>query len=249
LNDRYKLSFQVEAGRHFQFAHRGSPTRRAELRRYQDRFFQEICPRYFRYEPREPWRIVYFASAAEYTRATGMRTYGHYSPAERTLYSYTGSGHGTLWHEMIHAFLDDQSVGFVPQWFEEGFAAFYEMAFLRGDRVSEGCANWRLPALQQAIRAGRVTPLREALLMEDFTPGFHYAEARFFFCWLWTRGILQRFVQIFVYELLPHHDGPELGRAAIQTLEELSALTIDEIDREYRALALRTRKNQKLTRE
>ena len=137
---------------------------------YTRAFHEQVYPRFFRYEPRRPFRIVYFRDRARFRAATRSPAYGFYRPANHILFSYSGAGHGTLWHELVHAFAAENSEDSLwPQWFSEGFASFYEMAFLddRG-QVSEGYANWRLPKLQRDIRARRLAPLGTALLRPYF---------------------------------------------------------------------------------
>lgn len=158
-----------------------------------------------------------------------------------------------MWHELIHAFLRENEVDdYDPQWFHEGFASFYEMAFLApgadGPVVVAGYANWRLPAWQRDLRAGTVAPLREALLRAKLAPDYDYAAARFLFCYLWTRGKMRSYVRAVVYDLMPHYKGVELRKMMLAKLEEIAGESIEDIDANVRALALRTRKNEKLRR-
>lgn len=164
--------------------------------------------------------------------------------------TYVGSGHGTLWHELTHGFVDanvSRSNVVTPAWFDEGFASFYEMAFLDHGRVLEGYTNWRLPMLQASLRAGKVMPLKEALRYTGFTDRFNYAEARFFFVYLWVHGKMDDFVQSYIYEILPQKIGAERDAATVRLVERLLAKDIDTIDREYRAMALKLAPNVKLT--
>ncbi|MEQ9366600.1 MAG: hypothetical protein RIF32_20335 [Leptospirales bacterium] len=146
------------------------------------------------------------------------------------------------------------------------------MSFLIDGRVSEGYSNWRLPRMQADLRADRIAPLRVALarprfrmLDRDITPEesrdraageYGYAEARFLFCYLWTRGLLETYVRDVMYDVRPRvlreagddrRNQVELGPALIQRLEEVTGDSIEEIDAEIRALALRLKKNEKLS--
>ena len=51
--------------------------------------------------------------------------FGFYAPGEKLLVVNTASGWGTLLHEITHYFLSTTKVKY-PDWFEEGFAAFFE---------------------------------------------------------------------------------------------------------------------------
>lgn len=273
LRRDFDRTFQVGGFKNFHIAYPepATPAVKAKIRVLTDyvrAFYEQVYPRFYLYEPRRPFRIVYFATGAEYREATGSPAYGFYRPGEHVLYTYLKSGHGTLWHELIHAFASENAeYSLTPQWFSEGFASFYEMAFLIDGRVSEGYTNWRLPPMQVDLRADRVAPLRVALLRprfrmldRDVTPAesrdraagqYGYAEARFLFCYLWMHGHLETFVRDVMYEIRPRvlgeQDNPAgLGPAMVQRLETLTGKSIDELDREIRELALRLKKNEKL---
>ena len=136
------------------------------------------------------------------------------------------------------------------------------MAFLvpgaaPGERISEGYTNWRLPGQQNSLRRNQTMPLRTALLRSRFSASdadgtFGYAEARFLFCYLWMHGLLETYVRDVVYDLRPRYaddpDSSKLLREMIKRLEERTGRSIEELDVELRALALRLGKNQKLER-
>lgn len=249
LERRYRIKFKSRSTRYFNFAYRCPEHRINRLVRYLNSFFKEIYPRYFRWEPQTPFNIVYFRNKAEFTRHTGSHAYGFFRPAERTLYSWNGSGHGTLWHEMIHAFVHDNSEHFIPQWFNEGLTSFYEMAFLRNGKVSEGSSNWRMPRLHEAIRTGKAPHLRDFLQRDWMQVDFGYAQARFFFCMLWKKHKMVPFVRKYLYTLLPAYSGKELGRQTVKLAEKLTGKNIEEINREFLQLAKNTPKNRKLIRQ
>lgn len=248
LEAQCKLPFRVITTRYFNLAYRCPENEIRTLAHYLERFFHDIYPRYFRYEPRAPFRVVYFRTQREFYEMTGSDAYGFYRADRRTMYTWARSGHGTLWHEMIHAFVHDNVAADPQQWFNEGLASFYEMAFLKNERVDEGYSNWRMPALKAALARGKVPPLKTFLLEQRMGIDFGYAHARFFFCYLWTKNRLVPFVRGYLYDLLPRYRGEALGRAAVRLAERLLGYPIEKINADYLALVRRTGANQKLVR-
>lgn len=249
LKKRFRLEFKIRRFKYFVLACRCNVKRRNHLQFYTEQFFKQIYPRYFRYEPRQIFKIVYFKNRKEMFKVTGRASYGYYTFKDRTFYTYVGSGHGTLWHEMMHAFIHAEYSGSRPQWFEEGLASFYEMAFLdaRG-RLKEGYANWRLPGMQKRLRAGKIAALSNALQNYAFNDQFHYAEARWFFAYLWMESKLDRFVIYYLNNLQNIRDPHQRFIALQSYLQSLLGKKWTQIENEYRATALRAKKNQKLTR-
>lgn len=125
LESLCKLPFRVITTRYFNLAYRCPENEIRFLAHYLERFFHDIYPRYFRYEPRAPFRVVYFRTQREFYEMTGSDAYGFYRSDQRTLYTWARSGHGTLWHEMIHAFVHDNTEAEPQQWFNEGLASFF----------------------------------------------------------------------------------------------------------------------------
>ncbi|MCP4138137.1 MAG: hypothetical protein GY754_44655 [bacterium] len=249
LKDQYGLTFKTRNTKYFNIAYRCSNQGMNHRQNYLTRFFEQVYPRYFRYEPKHPFRVVYFKSKITFRQHTGSPAYGYFNSGSHTLTTYyTYSGHGTLWHEMIHAFVDENIDGNTQQWFSEGFASFYEMAFLYKNKVVEGYTNWRMPILQRAIREGRFVPLKEFMLPQFMSIDFGYAEGRFLFCYLWVHGKMKPFVNSYLYELCPKYSGVKLGRKSIEKIEELMGKNIDQINKEVLAMAKRVGKNQKLVR-
>lgn len=248
VQQKFGIPFRVRTTRYFNLAYRCPAAEINRLSRYLERFFADIYPRFFRYEPAAPFTVVYFQTAAEFTRHTGSRAYGFFRPSERTMYTWAGSGHGTLWHEMIHAFVHDNTDSFVPQWFSEGFASFYEMAFLINGRVSEGYSNWRMPQLHRAIRRNQVPPLQQFMRRDRMQIDFGYAYARFLFCYLWQHRIMVPFVRGCLYSIFPRYSGEARFRETVKLLEKLRGKRLAVINRELIRLAAATPKNRKLSR-
>ena len=83
----------------------------------------------------------------------------------------------------------------MPSWFNEGLASLYEQcAISRDNRSITGLANWRLPALKQAIRRETLRPLRELIEDEHFYAddrvGMNYAQARYLLMYLQEKKLL-----------------------------------------------------------
>jgi hypothetical protein len=216
-------------------------------------FFYDTYPKYFHLEPRFTVRVVLFKNKSEFEREMEAGgSYGFYFPEEKywtptakTFFSYCGSGPGTAWHEMIHPFVDFFAKD-SQQWFNEGFASFYEMGSTTEKNFIEGFTNWRHPELQEVIRSKKLTPLKKFLLEENMREDYGYAYARFFFCYLWTKNLMIPFVKEYIFELYPNFKGKKLGEKTIETLERLTNKKIDDIQIELESLALKLKKYEKL---
>lgn len=254
LKSLYKLEFNTHYTKHYNIAHRCNINQIKTMDSNLKVFFDAIYSRYFIYEPRFTLRIIFFKTKEEFTKTMGYNTYGVYFPesddyytsTERTLYTYCGSGDGTLWHEMIHSFVDLNTENDVQQWFNEGLASFYEMGSVHKGKFIEGYTNWRHPELQKIIREKKLTSLKQFLLNENMKEEYGYAAARFLFCYLWMENKIIPFVQSYIYQLSPTYSGKELGIKAIQEIEKLTGKSINQIESDYTKLALKYKKYEKL---
>jgi len=125
---------------------------------------------------------------------TDVAYFGYYRPELRTLVMNISTGAGTLVHELTHALIV-YDFPTVPTWFNEGLASLHEQCTV-GDSDITGLTNWRLPGLQEAVRAGRLRPLRELLTCRDFygrLQGLNYAQARYFVMYRQQMGLLKKF--------------------------------------------------------
>ena len=216
-------------------------------------FFYDTYPKYFNQEPRFTVRVVLFKNKLEFEREMEAGgSYGfyfpeekHWTPTAKTFFSYCGSGPGTAWHEMIHPFVDFFAKD-TQQWFNEGFASFYEMGSTTEKNFIEGYTNWRHPELQDIIRRKKLTPLKQFLLEEDMKEDYGYAYSRFSFCYLWMKNLMIPFVKEYLFELYPHYKGKKLGEKSIESLERLTGKNIQDIQNELESLALKLKKNEKL---
>jgi hypothetical protein len=110
-----------------------------------------------------------------------------------------GTGTGTLVHELVHALIAPDFPQ-VPDWFNEGIASLYEQCSIDGDTI-RGHANWRLPALQKAIKENTLRPLAEMIADPDFRSGervgINYAQARYLMFYLQEKRLLQKYYEQF----------------------------------------------------
>ncbi len=126
--------------------------------------------------------------------------FGYYSPSERALVMNSATGGGTVVHEIVHPLLAADFPQ-CPAWFNEGLASLYEQSGERNERI-HGYPNWRLPALQEAIREKRLPPFRElcATSTQEFYgqgSGLKYAQARYLCYYLQEEGLLEEYYAAF----------------------------------------------------
>lgn len=238
LKTDLKLDFKIKSyNKYFNIAYRCTEAQVQALEYVSSIFFRDTYAKYFLYEPQNPFQIVYFATKAEFQQYTKSDAYGFYRPSEKTLYTYTGSGEGTLWHELMHAFMYTNITHDTQQWFTEGFASFYEMAAIQNNKFVEGYTNWRLPLLQKMLKNKDNLPLRAFLEQEDMSEDNAYAKARFLFCYLWIYDKIIPFSKSYLYELSAKYKGKELAQKSIEKMEELVGKKFPEIEAEYNKMA------------
>jgi hypothetical protein len=159
---------------------------------------------YFTVEPNQLTTVYLFKDDADYRRYTdelfGDRPdtpYGYYSHKHRALIMNIGTGTGTLVHEMCHALIERDFLNY-PTWFNEGLASLHEQCERREGSLV-GLPNWRLPALQEAIHAGKAISLKEVMAKTDPTSfyekdkGLNYATARYLCQYIQQQGKLKEF--------------------------------------------------------
>ncbi len=154
----------------------------------------------------------------------GTPYYGYYTPARRTMVMNINTGTGTLVHELTHALIvyDFPSV---PTWFNEGLASLHEQCQVAEDGI-KGLPNWRLPALQAAIKAKKLRPLAELVTKRDFygpRQGINYAQARYFVMYMQHKGLLVKFYRHF----REHSTG---DGADVRAIEHIFGQKIPEIE-------------------
>jgi hypothetical protein len=202
---------------------------------------------YFKTSPDEPILILLFEDHASYEKLAAawfgdhdVPHYGFYRHSDRTMLMDVSTGTGTLVHELTHALIAPDFPS-VPDWFNEGLASLYEQSQINGDHIT-GLPNWRLPALQKAIRDGTLRPLSELIQDKDFRDeklvGLNYAQARYLMQYLQDRGHLQDFYKSF----RDHHEKDPTGIESLKTL--IAPQSLDKFDKGWREWVLTLRFEQ-----
>jgi hypothetical protein len=201
----------------------------AQLARYRDQTvlaaMHSLEAMYFDKPPTEPIVIFLFESEGPYRRLAlkwfddkNVPHYGFYRHRERVMFMNVGTGTGTLVHELTHALIVPDFPD-VPSWFNEGLASLYEQCSLGKDTIT-GHENWRLPALQKAIKAETLRPLAELIedpqFYRDDLVGLNYAEARYLMFYLQEKGLLVRYYKEF-------RDGAKDDPTGLKTLQKIVA--------------------------
>jgi hypothetical protein len=162
------------------------------------------------YFSRDPDRILdvwLFKDKASYEKNvkqifddTPTTPYGYFSAVHGALIMNIATGGGTLVHEIVHPYM---AANFpkCPSWFNEGLASLYEHAGEENGRI-HGYPNWRLPGLQQAIKAKAVPPFEKlcSTTTEQFygeDRGTNYGQARYLCYYLQEKGLLEKYYRDF----------------------------------------------------
>ena len=212
LLDQWRRRFQEEGFRYAvagPFVIGGDGTQ-AQINRYRDATIlsaaRALRATYFEKEPAEPVLILLFESRGPYVRLAkkwfgdgDVPHFGFYRRRDNVMLMNVSTGTGTLVHELVHALIAPDFPD-VPDWFNEGLGSLYEQCSLSGDTIT-GHVNWRLPALQRAIRSNELRPLRELIEDDDFYDrekvGINYAQARYLLMYLQEQGLLPEYYQRF----------------------------------------------------
>jgi hypothetical protein len=198
---------------------------------------------FFDAEPEEPVLILLFESAEPYRRL-GKKWFGYddvphfgfFRRDQNVMLMNVGTGTGTLVHELVHALIQPDFPK-VPHWFNEGLASLYEQCAIGRDfRSITGLANWRLPALKQAIRKDTLRPLRELIDDDNFYDGqrvgMNYAQARYLLMYLQEKGLLTTYYARF-------RAGAKDDPTGLRTLEKLAApKSLDTFEKDWRKWVL-----------
>ena len=197
---------------------------------------------YFDKRPTEPIVILLFESEEPYKRLSkkwfngaNPPHFGYYRQRDRVMVMNVATGTGTLVHELTHALIAPDFPS-VPAWFNEGLASLYEQCTLSGSSI-RGLVNWRLPALQQAIRENKLRSLQELIADPDFynpaLSGLNYAEARYLMLYLQEHRLLVDYYRQF-------RDHATDDPTGIDTLRKLVApKTVRQFETEWRTWVLR----------
>lgn len=162
---------------------------------------------YFAKDPSLILDIWLFKDAESYNKHTRLifndkptTPYGYYSRGHKALIMNIATGGGTLVHELVHPMME-ANFPECPSWLNEGMGSLYEQCDERDGHIY-GLVNWRLPGLQQAIKAGTVQSFRTltSLSSNDFYDddrGVNYAQSRYLCYYLQEKGLLVTFYQRF----------------------------------------------------
>jgi hypothetical protein len=162
---------------------------------------------YFAKDPREILDIWLFKDKESYERNAQRlfnkkpdTPFGYYSSQDHALVMNIATGGGTLVHEIVHPFMEANFPD-CPSWFNEGLGSLYEQSGEENGQIV-GYTNWRLPGLQQAIRAKKVPSFK--VLCSTGTNDFYekdkgpnYAQARYLCYYLQQHELLKKFYNQF----------------------------------------------------
>jgi hypothetical protein len=257
LADKWKERFEAEhfstvVAPPFVIAGDGTP---AQLAAYRDGTVlaaeRALRAQFFATPLEEPVLILLFESAEPYRRLAkawfdedDVPHFGFYQHADHAMLMNVSTGTGTLVHELTHALIAPDFPG-VPDWFNEGLASLYEQCRFgpladaaRGGAI-RGETNWRLQALQAAIRAGTLRPIPEMVADPDFRNadrvGLNYAHARYLMHYLQEKKLLRRYYADF---RAAHAADP----TGVDTLKKVVApQSIEAFEKDWRAWVLTLR--------
>ena len=196
-----------------------------------------------RSRPDEPVLIFLFESAESYERLAKKwlgdepsTPYGYFR-RDNIMVMNVGTGTGTLVHELVHALIRPDFPD-VPEWFNEGLGSLFEQCTLNDGDI-RGLANWRLPALQRAIRDKKLRPLKDLIEDADFYGdrhvGLNYAQARYLLMYLQEQDKLAKYYK----QLRADHADDKTGLATLKAVIEPQSL--EQFEKDWRAWVLTLR--------
>lgn len=162
---------------------------------------------FFTKDPAEILDIWLFKDATSYEKHARLifkdepsTPYGYYSSSHKALIMNIATGSGTLVHEIVHPFIE-ANFPECPPWLNEGLGSLYEQCGTQDGHI-HGFVNWRLPGLQQAIKAGNVPSFKTLTSMDSRAfykddRGINYAQSRYLCYYLQEKGLLVRFYKQF----------------------------------------------------
>lgn len=159
--------------------------------------------------------VRYRAATKRLFRHEPSTPYGFYRPDRRTMVMNLATGLGTLVHELVHPFIE-QNMPSCPAWFNEGFASLYEASDERDGHLV-GLINWRLRGLRTVIARGTLPSTAELTSMSSQHfyaggAGDNYGQARYLAYYLQERGLLRSYV----WELRKHLADDPTGLGTLQ---------------------------------
>ncbi len=220
-----------------------------QLARYRDGTIlssqRALTDLYFKTPIDRPILILLFADAGTYQRLADkwfhdkdVPHYGFYRHHDRTMLMNIATGGGTLVHELVHALIAPDFPD-VPDWFNEGIASLYEQSTFAGPAGIRGLPNWRLPALQKAIRNNTLRPLRELIEDDNFRDakleGINYAQTRYLMLYLQDHNKLKTFYAA-------TRDGHAKDPTGLDSLKAtIAPQSLEDFEKDWRAWVLTLR--------
>lgn len=251
-----KVKFTYTNTKYFNIAYRSSVQQMKVLLNLMEVFYKTVYPKYFDTDPNFSFRIVIFKSQKEFTKCTNTPPglLGYYFPygdsfQSNTLFTYSNSGYGTYWHEIMHGFIDANTDIKPPDWFNEGLASFYEMAPYEEGKIIEGYTNWRHPYLLDALKKDKFIPLKLLLAQKSDKSALAESEYRFLFLYLYKKKVMESFSKKYLLEILPGFKDQELTSKTIELLERETGLTIQQIEDEIKSLASKLEPDEKVKQD
>lgn len=162
---------------------------------------------FFTRDPNDILNIWLFKDAVSYQKHARVlfgdeptTPYGYYSRQHKALIMNIETGGGTLVHEIVHPFMEANFPA-CPPWLNEGLGSLYEQCG-EADGHIRGFTNWRLPGLQEAIKAKQVPSFERLTAMDSRAfynedKGTNYAQARYLCFYLQQKGLLVKFYKDF----------------------------------------------------
>jgi hypothetical protein len=214
------------------------------IARYRDRTIlpamRAFDAMFFDTPPDHPILILLFESEQPYRRLAqkwfaddDVPHFGYFRH-DRVMLMNVATGTGTLVHELVHALIEPDFPR-VPRWFNEGLGSLYEQSIFTDDGI-RGLENWRLPALQRAIRDNRLRSIREMIQDHNFARGelvgLNYAHARYLLMYLQEKDLLRRYYTAFRGSAADDPHGLETLIKLIEPTE------LEQFDREWREWVL-----------
>ena len=214
---------------------------------------EALAKQYFEKGPRPAVRLILFmhddtyrAGAEALSGEEPDTPFGYYSSHLRAVIMNLATGGGTLVHEMVHTFVEEDFAD-CPAWLNEGLGSLYEQCSVKPDRLV-GLTNWRLPALKEAlVRDERAGPARPGVLARvvgttadgfyGANSGLNYAVARYLCYDLQERGLLERFYREFradVTKAAAEGDVPAEAASGRSALERVLGETLDQYESGWR---------------
>lgn len=184
---------------------------------------------FFTRDPKEILDVWLFKDKESYQRYTGelfgdkpSTPFGYYSAEHRALIMNIATGGGTLVHEIVHPFME-ANFRDCPAWFNEGMGSLFEHSEDRNGHI-HGLTNWRLPALQSALRQKKI-PSFETLLSTSTAEFYgegagynqHYAQARYLCYYLQEKDLLRGFYREFTSTVQQDRTGLKALRKILRT--------------------------------